>query len=73
MTRPTPRKTVTVSFDEEELYLLSNGFSTSYIEDETDPDNVKLMKISEKLNKAEQRLRNGPKKRNSRANWWKKC
>lgn len=45
-------KRVSISFTENELFLLDDGFGTSYMADESDPDIVKLMKIREKLSAA---------------------
>lgn len=50
------KPTVTITLNERELYLLANGFGTSYIPDQTDPDNVELQKISDKLNRAHERI-----------------
>lgn len=50
-------KRVSISFTEDELFLLDDGFGTSYIADESDPDIRKLMKIREKLSKASEKFR----------------
>lgn len=47
-----PKKRVSISFTERELYLLDNGFGTSYMPDAEDPDCVELAKIGAKLSKA---------------------
>ena len=53
----TKKKRVSISFTEDELYLLDNGFGTSYMPDETDADNRKLARISRKLQKAMEKFR----------------
>ena len=49
MTKRKPQKRVSISFTERELYLLDNGFGTSYMRDEDDPDCAELGRISDKL------------------------
>lgn len=58
MTTEKPKvKRVSIIFTERELYLLDNGFSTSYERDEDDPDCVELGKITDKLHSASRRLK----------------
>lgn len=51
-----PSRRISISFTERELYLLSNGFSTSFQRDEDDPDCKELGRISDKLSKAEMKF-----------------
>ena len=54
--KPEKQKTVSIRLTERELYLLDDGFGTSYIPDEEDKDIKELMRIRAKLMKAQEKF-----------------
>ena len=54
--RKPKQKTVSIRLTERELYLLDDGFGTSYIPDEDDKDIKELMRIRAKLMKAQEKF-----------------
>lgn len=56
MTNTKKKKTTTVSFNSDELFLLLDTFHCGFTYDPEDADSVKLQKISNKLSKAQMRL-----------------